>query len=114
MSRSQEGRLLRIFTGESDRHEGKPLHEWLLLQAHEAGLAGATVLRGVAGFGAHSRLHTTRILRLSEDLPMVVEIVDSKERVEAFLPRVESAVREGLITLETVEVWFRRRDGAAG
>ena len=77
----------RLFVGESDRHEGRPLYEWILLRAREEGLAGATVLRGIAGFGAHSRLHTAKILRLSEDLPIVVEIVDTREKIEAFLRR---------------------------
>jgi PII-like signaling protein len=103
-----DGYLLRIFLGESDRHEGKPLYEWLVLKAREAGLAGATVLRGIEGFGAHSRLHTAKILRLSEDLPIVVEIVDSLEKIEAFMPVVDDAVREGLATLERVQVPFYR------
>lgn len=81
----EDGYLLRIFIGESDRYQGKPLYEWLVLQAREAGLAGATVLRGIEGFGAHSRLHTAKILRLSEDLPIVVEIVDALDKIEAFL-----------------------------
>lgn len=103
-----EGRLLRIFLGESDKHEGRPLYEWLVLQAREAGLAGATVLRGIEGFGAHSRLHTAKILRLSEDLPIVVEIVDLAEKIEAFLPTVDGAIGEGLATVEKVDVRFYR------
>ena len=82
----EEGSLLRIFIGESDRHAGKPLYEWLVLQAREQGLAGATVLRGIMGFGANTRvIQTFKIERLSEDLPIVVEIVDTKEKLEAFL-----------------------------
>jgi PII-like signaling protein len=108
MTIPREGCLLRIFVGESDRHEGKPLYEWLVLRAREAGLAGATVLRGIEGFGAHSRLHTAKILRLSEDLPIVVEIVDSRERIEAFMPAVDGAMAEGLATLERIEVRFYR------
>lgn len=104
----REGHLLRIFLGESDRHEGVPLHEWLVRRAREHGLAGATVLRGLAGFGAHSRLHTAKILRLSTDLPIVVEIVDTKEKIEAFLPVVDGAVVEGLATVEKVDVRFYR------
>jgi len=104
----EEGCLLRIFIGESDRHDGKPLYEWLVLQARAQGLAGATVLRGIEGFGAHSRLHTAKILRLSEDLPIVVEIVDTREKIDAFLPKVDEAVREGLATLEKVSVRFYR------
>lgn len=104
----QHGSLLRIFVGESDRHEGQPLYQWLLLKAREQGLAGATVLRGIAGFGAHSRLHSAKLLRLSEDLPIVVEIVDTRERIEAFLPVVDAAIREGLATLEAAEIRFYR------
>jgi len=94
--------------GESDKHDGKPLYEWLVLKARSSGLAGATVLRGIEGFGAHSRLHTAKILRLSEDLPIVVEIVDTREKVEAFLPIVDAAVGEGLATVERVAVRFYR------
>lgn len=108
MTVPEEGCLLRVFVGESDKHEGKPLYEWLVLKAREAGLAGATVLRGIEGFGAHSRLHTAKILRLSEDLPIVVEIVDSREKIEAFMPTVDHAISEGLATLEKVKVHFYR------
>ena len=108
MKLPEEGHLLRIFIGESDRHDGKPLYEWLVLKAREAGLAGATVLRGIEGFGARSRLHTAKILRPSEDLPIVVEIVDTRERIEAFMPLVDGAIGEGLATLEDVQVRFYR------
>ena len=104
----KEGSLLRIFIGESDKYEGMPLYEWIVRKAREHGLAGATVLRGIEGFGAHSRVHTTKILRLSIDLPIVVEIVDSLEKIEAFLPAVDGAIREGLATLEKVQVRFYR------
>jgi hypothetical protein len=104
----EDGYLLRIFVGESDKHEGKPLYEWLVLEARKAGLAGATVLRGIEGFGAHSRLHTAKILRLSEDLPIVVEVVDALEKIEAFMPIVDRAIGEGLATLERVKVRFYR------
>lgn len=104
----REGHLLRIFLGESDRHEGLPLYEWLVRKAREHGLAGATVLRGLEGFGAHSRVHTAKILRLSTDLPIVVEIVDTIEKIEAFLPVVDGAVAEGLATVEKVDVRFYR------
>lgn len=104
----EQGHLLRIFIGESDKHEGTPLYEWIVRQAKEHGLAGATVLRGVEGFGAHSRLHTAKILRLSEDLPIVVEIVDTREKIEAFLPTIDAAIPEGLATLEKVEIRFYR------
>lgn len=100
----REGCLLRIFIGESDKWEGKPLYEAIVLKARELHLAGATVLRGPMGFGANSRLHTVKILRLSEDLPMVIEIVDSRAKIDELLPHVEAMVQEGLITLEKVEV----------
>jgi len=104
----KEGHLLRIFIGESDRHEGMPLSEWIVKKAQVHGLAGATVLRGMEGFGAHSRLHTAKILRLSSDLPIVVEIVDTREKIEAFLPIIDEAIEEGLATLEKVEIRFYR------
>ncbi len=108
MTLPREGTLLRIFIGESDRHEGAALYEWLVREARRRGLAGATVLRGLEGFGAHSRLHTARVLRLSTDLPIVVEIVDTREKIEEFLPVVDGAIGEGLATLERVEVRFYR------
>jgi uncharacterized protein len=98
------GLLLRIFVGEKDRWQGRPLYEALVLRAREAGLAGATVLRGVEGFGAHSRLHTAKVLRLSEDLPILIEIVDREERIRAFLPACDEMISEGMMTLEKVEV----------
>lgn len=104
----RDGKLLRIFVGESDKHEGLPLYEWIVRKAREQGLAGATVLRGLEGFGAHSRLHTAKILRLSSDLPIVVEIVDTEEKVEEFLPLIDAAIQEGLATIEKVEVHFYR------
>jgi PII-like signaling protein len=113
----KQGKLLRIFAGESDKHEGMPLYEWVVRKAREHGLAGATVLRGLEGFGAHSRLHTAKILRLSSDLPVVIEIVDTEDKVEAFLPEIDHAIGEGMATLEKVEVRFYRSgkqpDGAA-
>ena len=99
-----EGQLLRIFVGESDRHEGRPLHEAIVLLARERGLAGATVLRGTSGFGAASRIHTTKILRLSEDLPIVIEIADRPDRIASILPDLDRMVREGLMTLEKVHI----------
>ena len=104
----KEGKLLRIFIGESDKHDGLALFEWIVRKAREEGLAGATVLRGLEGFGAHSRLHTAKILRLSSDLPIVVEIVDTAEKIEAFLPVVDAVIDEGLATVEKVEVRFYR------
>jgi PII-like signaling protein len=99
-----EGKLLRIFVGESDRWHGKPLYQAIVERVRQEGLAGATVLRGIEGFGADSRLHTARILRLSEDLPVVVEIVDSPEQIERILPILDEMVGEGMVTVERVEV----------
>ena len=96
--------LLRIFFGEDDRVEGRPLYEAIVLKAREMHLAGATVLRGPMGFGASSRLHTTKILRLSEDLPLVIEIVDSEEKIDDFLPVLDGMMSSGLVTLEKVQV----------
>lgn len=104
----RNGHLLRIFIGEADRKDGMPLHEWIVRQAREHGLAGATVLRGLAGFGAKSHYHTAKILRLSADLPIVIEIIDTIEKIEAFLPLVDEAVTDGLATVEKVEVRFYR------
>lgn len=107
----EEGYLLRIFIGESDRHNGKPLYEWIVLQAREHELAGATVLRGVMGFGANTRvIHTFKIERLSEDMPMVVEIVDTKEKLEAFLDIIDPTIEAGLVTLEKAQIKFYRAD----
>jgi PII-like signaling protein len=105
--------LLRIFIGESDRHGGHPLHEAIVLKARELHLAGATVLRGAMGFGKSSRLHTTKILRLSVDLPLVIEIVDSEEKINAFLPVLEGMMGGGMVTLENVHV-IHYRGGAPG
>jgi uncharacterized protein len=102
--------LLRIFLGESDRHDGDPLYETVVLKAREAGLAGATVLRGAMSFGASSRLHTSKILRLSADLPLVIEIVDTEEKINAFLPTLNALIGGGLVTLEKVRV-IHYRDG---
>jgi len=96
--------LLRIFFGEDDKFKGAPLHEAIVLKAREQQIAGATVLRGPMGFGASSRLHTTKILRLSEDLPLVIEIVDSQEKIDAFLPTLDGMMTSGLVTLEKVQV----------
>ncbi len=104
----EEGYLLRIFIGESDRHEGKLLYEWIVLQAREAGLAGATVTRGIMGFGAHSRLHTFKIERLSQDLPVIVEIVDTQEKLEQFLSLIDQEIEEGMATLEQIQIHFYR------
>ena len=107
----EEGYLLRIFIGESDRYDGKPLYEWLVLQAREHELAGATVLRGIMGFGANTRvIHTFKIERLSEDMPIIVEIVDTKEKLEAFLDLIDPHIKAGLITLEKAQIKFYRAD----
>lgn len=104
MNIPEEGYLLRIYVGESDKQGHRPLYEVIVLKAREAGLAGATVLRGMMGFGKNSILHTAKILRLSEDLPMVIEIVDSLEKVESFLPELDAMITDGLVTLERVRV----------
>jgi uncharacterized protein len=104
MSLDGEGRLLRIYIGESDQWHHKPLYQELVQAARRQGLAGATVLRGIEGFGASSRIHTSRILSLSEDLPLVIEIVDTADKVEAFLAAVDELLTEGLVTMERVEV----------
>lgn len=99
-----EAMLLRVFVGESDTWHGKPVYEAIVLKARELHLAGATVLRGPMGFGANSRLHTVKVLRLSEDLPVIIEIVDSEEKIDLLLPHIEAMVAEGLVTLEKVRV----------
>lgn len=110
-----EATLLRIFIGESDRWEHQPLYEALVLKAREAHLAGATVLRGPMGFGKSSRLHTAKILRLSMDLPIIIEIVDSEENISAFLPVLETMIGGGLVTMEKVRVLhYRSGDGDGG
>lgn len=108
-----EAQLLRIFVGESDKWHGTPVYEAIVLKARELHLAGATVLRGPMGFGKHSRLHTVKVLRLSEDLPIIVEIVDSKEKIDTLLPHIDEMVKDGLITLEKVHVITYRANGTA-
>jgi hypothetical protein len=98
------GKLLRIFIGESDTWHGKPLYQAVVQRVREEGLAGATVLRGIEGFGASSRIHTARILRLSEDLPLVIEVVDAEDKINAFVPLLDEMITEGMVTLEKVEV----------
>ena len=104
MNLPEDALLLRIFLGESDRHEHRPLYEAIVLKAREAGLAGATVLRGPMGFGKSSHLHTAKILRLSMDLPIVIEIVDAADKVNAFLPVLDQIMGGGLVTIEKVKV----------
>ncbi len=109
-----EAELLRVFIGESDQWHGKPLHEAIVEEARALNMAGATVLRGLMGFGAHSRVHTTKILRLSEDLPVVVEIVDKTERIEELLPKLDEMIEEGLVTRERAQVIFYRHNQPNG
>lgn len=104
----EDGYLLRIFIGEGDKHTGKPLYEWIVLQARAHGLAGATVLRGLMGYGAASQIHTAKIESLSDDLPIIVELVDTREKLEAFLPVIDAAILDGLATLEKAQVRFYR------
>jgi len=104
--REGDGQLLRIYVSENAQHNHLPLYEWIVRQAREQGLAGATVLRGMEGFGAHSRMHTAKILRLSAELPVVVEIVDVEPKVEAFLKTLDAAMTGGLVTTERVHVRF--------
>jgi hypothetical protein len=108
MKVTREGKLLRIFVGESDRHRGHALYHAIVRKAHELGLAGATVWRGIEGYGAASRIHTAKILRLSEDLPVLIEIVDSEEKIREVLPHLDALMEEsgsgGLITLERAEI----------
>jgi len=108
MKMPNEGQLLRIFIGEGNRHEGRPLYEWIVLQAKKMGLAGATVLRGIMGYGANSRIHTSKIMRLSEDMPIIIEIVDTPEKLAAFLSHIDTVICEGLATLEKADVQFYR------
>jgi hypothetical protein len=108
----EEGYLLRIFIGEADKYQGKPLYEWLVLQAKEQGLAGATVLRGMMGYGANSReIHTFKITRLSEDLPIVVEIVDTKNKLETYLETIDKSIQAGMVTLEKATIRIYRGNG---
>ncbi len=104
----EEGLLLRIFIGENDKYERQPLYEWIVRRARESGLAGATVFRGLEGFGAHSRVHSAKVLRLSSDLPIVIEIVDTSEKIEQFMPIIDDAIQEGLAILEKATIRFYR------
>ena len=103
-----EGTLLRVFIGESDKHEGRPLYEVIVAEARRQGLAGATVWKGFMGFGAHSRMHTAKILEMSQDLPIVIEIVDASEKIEEFLPVLDGLVAEGLVTVEPARIILYR------
>ena len=112
MKLPSEAELLRIFIGEADKFEGKPLYEVIASLARQKGMAGATVIRGLMGFGAHSRMHTAKILRLSEDLPIIVEIVDEPEKIKALLPELDKMITEGLVTLEKIRVIAYRYNSA--
>ena len=109
MTLPEEGQLLRIFIGESDKYEKQPLYEWIVRKARETGLAGATVFRGLEGYGASSRLHTAKFLRLSADLPIVIEIVDTVDKIENFIPLIDKATKNGLVTLEKATIRFYRK-----
>lgn len=100
----EEGCLLRIFVGEADRHDGIALYEWVVQMARDHGIAGATALRGMAGYGVHHRIHSGKILRLTTDLPVIVEIVDTVENIKRFLPVLDDVIHEGIATLERVEI----------
>lgn len=104
----EEGHLLRIFIGESDKQDGRPLYEWILIKAKEQGLAGGTVFRGIAGFGARKGIHTAKLLELSSDLPLVIEIVDTLEKIDGFLPIIDQAIKEGLATVEKAQIRLYR------
>ncbi|MGZ8386822.1 MAG: DUF190 domain-containing protein [Rhodoplanes sp.] len=115
MTLPRDAMLLRIFIGEDDKFERRPLYETIVLKAREMHLAGATVLRGAVGFGYSSHLHTTKILRLSQDLPLVIEIVDTQEKIDSFLPVLDAMMPSGLVTLEKVQVlqYGEQRNGKA-
>jgi len=104
----EDGKLLRIFIGEADKWYGKPLYEEIVLLAKKRGMAGATAVKGFMGFGCKSHMHTAKLLRLSEDLPIIIEIVDSEEKINQFLPRLDEMVKEGLVTLEKANVVLYR------
>jgi PII-like signaling protein len=110
----REGKLLRIFIGELDKWHGQPLSEAIVQMARQQGLAGATCLKGFLGYGAKSRLHTVKLLRLSEDLPVIIEIVDSEEKIQAFLPQLDLMIGDGLVTLEKAEVLVYRAKAVPG
>ena len=108
---SQDAKILRIYIGEDSHYEGKPLYEWLVLRAREFGMKGATVLRGIEGYGASTHLHTAKVLRLSADLPVIVELVDTEKQVEAFLDNVEEMIESGVVVIENVHVrYYRSRE----
>jgi len=108
MALPQKGHLLRIFVAESDKHETTPLHEWIVRKAKEEGLAGATVIRGIEGFTSGGTIHTGKILTLASDMPIIIEIIDTLEKIDNFLPVIDHAIRKGLITVEDVDIRLYR------
>jgi PII-like signaling protein len=104
------GQVLRVFVGETDKYQGVPVYEWLLKKAKEHGLAGGTAVRGIAGFGAHSQMHSSKILDISANLPIVIEIIDMPDKIEQFLPFVEEAIKEGLATIEPAQIRLFRKE----
>ncbi len=106
---SDKGYQLRIYTSETDKYEGMPLYEWIVHKAHKHGLSGATAFRGIEGYGNHSQLHTSKILRLSNDLPVVIEIIDKKQKIEEFLDIINPAISEGMVTIQDVEFSFHQK-----
>lgn len=108
MALELDGYLLRIFVGEHEKKDGKPLYEWIIHTAKATGLAGASVIRAMEGYGAHSKIHSSRVLDMSADLPIIVEIIDSKDKIEAFLPTLDNSITKGLATVSPVHVRFYR------
>lgn len=102
----EKGHMLRIFISENDKHDGIPLYEWNVRKAKAENLAGTTVIRGLEGFGAHHHIHTVKILRLADDLPIIVEIVDTPDKINAFIPLIDDVIDEGMATVETVQIRF--------
>jgi uncharacterized protein len=105
-----EGTILRVFSGESDKHDGKPLYEWIIRQARKRSLAGVTISRGIEGYGRASRIHTAKILRLSEDLPIIIEIVDIEEKINRFVELIDPVIDGGLVTVESMQVRLYRSE----
>ena len=114
MELPKEGYLLRIFIGEANRQEGKHLYEWIVIKARECGIAGATVVRGMMGYGANSRIKTSSIFSLSEDLPIIIELIDTKRMLEEFLEIIDPVIGEGLVTLEEMQVRLYRHGNGGG
>ena len=107
---NENGQLMRIFVGENEKYEDRPLYEWIVLKAREKGLAGATVLRGMMGFGGKSRIHTKTMSRFKKDLPIIIELVDTTENLKNFLVSVDNVIKKELVTLEKTQVLFNKQD----